>query len=46
MVVVVAMEPEVEPQVGMEVEQEVVCHGHVPGDSNLNLMPDNLPRPV
>ena len=39
----VAMEPEVHSQVGMEVEREVGCHWQgLPGD----LKPDNQPRPV
>ena len=42
--VVVAMERDVQCQVGMEVEQEVGCDCGVPGD--LGLKPHDLPTPV
>jgi hypothetical protein len=40
------MEPDVQSQVGMEVEQEVGCHWGVPEDLDLDLKLHNLPRPV
>jgi hypothetical protein len=45
-VVVGAMEPEVQSQVGMEVDQEVGCHWRDSGDLDFGLNPHNLPRPV